>query len=345
MKSKTIASSRFTWSSSPDNSSMAFDHSEQDMPQKQHKMPEEIGQGWWQSIHLPLHMVIRRGMVHFRPEVSGKLLPVATIEEHFFEPVLCVQSTKKGRVVLLDHKLGNDFIFGYENCLFEHIEVRESLVRLDASDDIEMTTLVIGDSVLNQLLGKEYAQALLAALKVPSISSIAVNKVPQNINRLLHSCISDHLTGHIGKLHIQANVLDYLCALSQYFTGTIENQKPVSDIKTRIHQMHYDLLQLEGKVPSLNELAVKYDIPGGKLKEAFTEIYGKSLFSYISELRLDEAHATLKDSDIPMKTIAKNLGYSHVNHFITAFGKQFGYSPGSLRKKSKPNVKTHELAR
>ncbi len=27
-----------------------------------------------------------------------------------------------------------------------------------------------------------------------------------------------------------------------------------------------------------------------------------------------------------MKNILKKLGYSHVNHFITAFGKQFGYS-------------------
>ena len=329
----TIASSRFTWSSSPENSGMAFEYSEQDMPQTQHKMPEEIGQGWFQSIHLPLNMVIRRGITHFKPEVSGKLLPVATIEEIFFEPVLCVQSTKKGRVVLLDNRLGSDFIFGHEHCLFEHIIVRASLVRLDGSEDIEMTTLIIGDSVLNQLLGKEYAQSLLSGLNVTSISSIAVNKVPQHINTLLHSCISDHLTGHIGKLHIQAKVLDYLCALSQHFVGAPENQTPESEIKTRIHLMHDDLLQLAGKVPSLNELAVKYDIPGRKLKEGFTAIYGKSLFSYISEVRLKESYTVLKETDLPMKTIAKNLGYSHVNHFITAFGKQFGYSPGIVRKK------------
>ena len=314
---------------------MAFDYSEQDMPQTQHQMPEEIGKGWFQSIHLPMNMVIRRGIIHFKPEMSGKLLPVATIEEHFNEPVLCVQSARKGRLVLMDHELGKDFIFGHNNCLFEHITVRNSLVRLDASENIEMTTLLIGDSVLNQLLGKEYAASLLTGLRIASIPSTCVNKVPQHINALLNSSISDQLIGHIAKLHIQAKILDYLCALSQYVTGTINYKLPESEIEAQIEQLHDDLLQLDGKVPSLNELAATYGIPGRKLKDGFTKKYGKSIFSYISEVRLNEAHETLVNTEVPMKIIAKSLGYSHVNHFISAFGKQFGYSPGSLRKQKR----------
>jgi AraC family transcriptional regulator, transcriptional activator of the genes for pyochelin and ferripyochelin receptors len=330
----SIASSKFSWSTIPENSSMAFDYSEQDIPQTQHQMPEEMGTGWFQSIHLPMNMVIRRGIAHFKPEVSGILFPVATIEERFHEPVLCVQSTRRGRLLLLDYEVGKDFIFGQNNCLFEHIDVRNSLVRLDASENIEMTTLIIGDSVLNQLLGEEYAKSLLTGLRVAAIPATCVNKVPQHINALLHSSISDHLIGHIAKLHVQAKVLDYLCALSQFFTGAINKTHPESDIEVQIDQVHDDLLQLDGKVPSLNELSATYGIPGRKLKDGFTRRYGKSLFSYISEVRLSEAHAKLLNSDMPMKIIAKNLGYSHVNHFISAFGKQFGYSPGSLRKKT-----------
>ncbi|NTW85245.1 MAG: AraC family transcriptional regulator, partial [Holophagaceae bacterium] len=33
-----------------------------------------------------------------------------------------------------------------------------------------------------------------------------------------------------------------------------------------------------------------------------------------------------------MKALAANLGYSHVNNFIYAFKKKFGYPPGSVRK-------------
>jgi AraC family transcriptional regulator, transcriptional activator of the genes for pyochelin and ferripyochelin receptors len=337
MKS-SIASSRFSWSNYTENNSIAFVYSDQDMPQTPHQIPEEMGKGWSQSIHLPMNMIIRRGIAHFKPEVSGQLFPIATVEEHFNEPVLCIQTARTGRLVLLDHEQGKDFIFGHNNCLFEHINVRNSLVKLDTSENIEMTTLIIGDSVLNQLLGAEHAKLLLTGLRVAAIPTTCVNKIPQYINALLHFSIADHLLGPIDKLHIQAKVLDYLCALCQYFTGTIKTQPPESAIDTQIHQLHDDLLQLDGKVPSLSELSEKYGIPGRKLKERFTNIYGKSLFTYISEMRLNEAHATLLNTEVPMKIIAKNLGYSHVNHFINAFGKQFGYSPGSLRKKNNTSL-------
>lgn len=99
--------------------------------------------------------------------------------------------------------------------------------------------------------------------------------------------------------------------------------------------LHEDLLQLKGKVPTLHELGLQYEISLPMLNEEFRNMYGKSLRSYISEVRLNEAHAALINSDIPMKIITKNLGYTHVNHVITSFGKQFGSSPGSLRKKTR----------
>ena len=335
-----ITNSRFSWCSDPEKSAMAFLYTEPDMPQTQYQIPAEIGEGWFRSIHLPMNMVIRRGVLHFKPDVAGKLLPVATIEERFWELVLCVQSAEKGRVVLLDHDQQKEFIFSHNNALFEHIAARNSLVRLDASDTIEMTTLIIGDSVLQQLLGEEEARTLLEALTVQSVPATRVQKVPHHINALFHSSISDQLTGHISKLYIQAKVLDYLCALSQYFVGAARNLKPESGIEARIHQMHDDLLQLKGKVPSLNELAATYDVPVRKLKEGFSALYGKSIFGYISEVRLQEAHATLANTDVAMKIIAINLGFSHVNHFISAFGRQFGYSPGSLRKKTEARYDT-----
>jgi AraC-like DNA-binding protein len=36
---------------------------------------------------------------------------------------------------------------------------------------------------------------------------------------------------------------------------------------------------------------------------------------------------------VSFRSAATRLGYSHVNHFISAFKRKFGYSPGSLRRK------------
>ena len=97
--------------------------------------------------------------------------------------------------------------------------------------------------------------------------------------------------------------------------------------------MYEELSGLQGKMPTLDDLARQYGMSARVLNEEFRKVYGVSIFVYISELRLKEAHEALLQTDVPMKTMALNMGYSHVNHFISAFGKKFGYSPGSLRKR------------
>lgn len=93
------------------------------------------------------------------------------------------------------------------------------------------------------------------------------------------------------------------------------------------------LMQVEGKLPRLNELASRFGLSARALNEAFIQEYGQSIGAFINDYRLTQAHAALMQSDTPMKQLAARLGYSHVNHFITAFKRKFGYPPGSLRKK------------
>lgn len=106
-------------------------------------------------------------------------------------------------------------------------------------------------------------------------------------------------------------------------------------ILKQLQHLHDELESLQGKVPTLDGLAQQYGISARVLNDEFRKVYGCSIFTCISELRLKEAHEALLKTDIPMKTLAINLGYCHVNHVIGAFGRKFGYSPGSLRKKGK----------
>ena len=89
----------------------------------------------------------------------------------------------------------------------------------------------------------------------------------------------------------------------------------------------------EGSIPSLSNLSKKFGISSAKLNSEFIKTYNESIYSYIWNLRLFQAYKALTATDLPMKTIAHKIGYSHVNHFIFAFKKRFGVTPGSLRKK------------
>jgi len=57
-----------------------------------------------------------------------------------------------------------------------------------------------------------------------------------------------------------------------------------------------------------------------------------TIHRFMIKQRLHEAHDIILETSMPLKSLSFNLGYSHVNHFITAFKREFAYSPGSLRK-------------
>lgn len=114
----------------------------------------------------------------------------------------------------------------------------------------------------------------------------------------LQGALSGPYTGIARKLHAEARVLDYLARLS-----------------TR------------------GELAQQFGLSARRLNDAFAAEYGQSIFNFVTGHRLDEAHASLLAGHTPLKVLAARLGYSHVNHFIAAFKRRFGYPPGSLRRK------------
>jgi AraC-like DNA-binding protein len=140
------------------------------------------------------------------------------------------------------------------------------------------------------------------------------------------------MTGTLKRLHAQSKVLEYLCNLSTYVCA-----QPVSGARTErsreiVRDLHDFLIRQEGKLPTLDELAVRYGLSARWLNDEFAREYGMPIYSFITDHRLAEAHTALLDGNLPIKKISQRLGYSHVNHFTNGFKKKFGYTPGSLRR-------------
>ncbi len=339
MKS-TIISTRFNWIADSTQPSF-FDDPLLDIERTTMPMPRKIGDASFISVALPMNMVVRRGYHHFRPEAAGKLQPMFHCVEEFVEPALCVQSPKKGRVILEERRVGQVFEFGPSGCLFQHIDAFDNLPTVDTSEDFEVTVLIAGKSILDTLLGEEECGMLLKNMNIASVPSASVRKIPYPLRNILYSSIPDHLTGTIRKLFMQSKVLEYLCGLAEHFACTVVPERQEQNrIEVALKEIHEELLLLEGKLPMLNELAMKYNMTAQKLGLEFKKRYGQSIYLYINELRLNEARGAILRTDIPLKAIATKLGYSHVNHFSRAFSKLFDCSPGSLRCVVDPDFQT-----
>ncbi|HEY4789420.1 MAG TPA: AraC family transcriptional regulator [Bacteroidales bacterium] len=101
--------------------------------------------------------------------------------------------------------------------------------------------------------------------------------------------------------------------------------------KERILYAREYLLQHMGNPPGLAELSRLAGINEFKLKKGFKEMFGNSVFGYLSDARLETAKNLMLDKQKSIGEIALELGYSSTQHLNNSFKKKFGITPGRLR--------------
>ncbi len=85
------------------------------------------------------------------------------------------------------------------------------------------------------------------------------------------------------------------------------------------------------KMPSIESLSKEVGFSPSKLKKIFKDIYGKSIYQSYMEIRLANALKMLEEG-YNVKSVASQLGYTQPIKFIKAFQRQYGVTPGKVKK-------------
>lgn len=87
--------------------------------------------------------------------------------------------------------------------------------------------------------------------------------------------------------------------------------------------------------PNLTEVARAVSLNEFKLKYGFKQLFGSTLFHYMTRQRLQLAATLLLDGAGKVQDIAAQLGYATPQHFITAFKKIHAVTPHQYKKSKK----------
>src|SRR5690349_4317224 len=90
-----------------------------------------------------------------------------------------------------------------------------------------------------------------------------------------------------------------------------------------------DNLHLHYPIP---QLAVEMGVNAHELKKSFKKMVGTGVYAYLRMRRLEKAKDLLLDTKLPLKQIARKAGYRHTSNFCSAFKKQYGMTPGEIRR-------------
>ncbi len=102
--------------------------------------------------------------------------------------------------------------------------------------------------------------------------------------------------------------------------------------KVRLHKAKKILLQDLQNPPTIEVLAKKVALNQDKLKKGFKLLFNTTIFNTLTQERMKIAYESLKRNDLSITEIGHKTGYINVSNFISVFKKQFGKTPGQMRK-------------
>ena len=327
---------KLSWLLAPEHDEFILETTATDLQRMPYAIPPEIGEAWIDSLTFPDGTVLYRAVHQMEPSPRGQLIPLLEVNSVSEEPTFNAQLWLSGLGCHHEYWKGRnappiEIVAFPGRDTFRHKKIWQTKVLVEGGVTSEMKSVVVPDGAMRTLLGEESVETLLNRLGLSPERPTVVLPMPPHVSAPLRDAMSGQFVGAARKLFAQARILDYFGGLLNFvLSNDPAPSQPPSDRK--MEELRHHLVNLEGRMPTLIELAKEFGASARRLNTDFTAKYGTSIYGFVTEHRLALAHALLLSEPISMKTLATRLGYSHVNHFSAAFKKRFGYPPGSLRR-------------
>ncbi|WP_062365426.1 DNA-binding response regulator [Variovorax paradoxus] len=115
--------------------------------------------------------------------------------------------------------------------------------------------------------------------------------------------------------------------------ATNDDGAPGSDVDRMLMQAAERLILADlGHVLPLRELAARVGTHEKRLSRVFKELANRTVFEFVREARLHEAHRLLLESAMRIEEIAAAVGFSSAANFSTAFREYFNCTPSACRQ-------------
>jgi AraC-like DNA-binding protein len=141
------------------------------------------------------------------------------------------------------------------------------------------------------------------------------------------------LEGKLGYMMIETSIIQIILIQMHSLFHQEAIKQPVAnrrDVET-IQQLKEHLTKTFLDDHCLPTLARQFGTNTNKLMSLFKKIFGRSIFEFIGELRMDHALQLLRDEGLLVTEVARTIGYKNPNHFSCAFKKRYGVSPSDVK--------------
>ncbi|MDN5214855.1 AraC family transcriptional regulator [Fulvivirgaceae bacterium BMA12] len=216
---------------------------------------------------------------------------------------------------------------GYSNT-FENQELQGESFSIEWEPEAFYRLAKDGNDTLKQFLLKMQKDE-------PAVLSPTSLFIHPDLHTAIQSILTCAYSGHMKKLFLLSKCVEILVMQAEAYDQSLRRENIFYKKKDDQDRLVYARQILQEKMenpPTLSELSKIIGINEYKLKRGFRELFGVTVFGYLSDFRLERAKEELQDSGKSIGEIAYLLGYYSPQHFANAFRKKFGISPSEFRK-------------
>jgi AraC-like DNA-binding protein len=227
--------------------------------------------------------------------------------------------------------------FGGEKCNLMLLQPHDTLQQVNFSGDMLMTSFYIEFENFQNILGEAFEALPAKFLKAALGKSCSCNYY--RWQPATYSAISQMANAQsptpATRLFFESKMLELTAILLQ--SQECDSIAGIKIKRTEEEKIRYAceiLLQNLENPPSLSALASRATTNEFTLKKGFKEIYGKPVYQYLAQKRMERAFDLLQTSDQTIAAVALSVGYEDPSAFTRAFSRHFNMLPANVKRRS-----------
>lgn len=175
----------------------------------------------------------------------------------------------------------------------------------------------------------------LKSLINPDLDVMIYESVSTRLQKVFENLVSNNIESLSDMLSFQEGILTLMKTvfeqLKKYNTNKVKHNLKKGDVEALTNAERFLLKNIK-QAPSINELAREAAMSATKFKNTFKNVYGKSVYKYFLDFRIEQAHKMLTEDKKSVTEIAKELGYTNLAHFSRIFKEYYGELPSKYLK-------------
>ena len=195
--------------------------------------------------------------------------------------------------------------------------------------------LYFDESYLRSIISHEFTQ-LLVILKVNSKEKKFINYgvfITDDLINIINAIKDCEYAGAKRSVFLALKIKELtIVALAVYMDNYHEDEDLIATKEALQSVENYIKLNLKKEL-NITELSVLAGMNTSKFKKSFKQLYGTTVFKYITSLRIEKAKTLIQQKSYTISQASYEVGYKNAQHFTVAFKKKLGYLPSEFKKK------------